>query len=471
MLLNPSSLSKATDAPAAAIGWPVHKSRVYPGLIFVYTATQLFIIDSMQARTPPAPKTGLLLTGGGARAAYQVGVLEAIADLRKACGAGDQPNPFPIIAGTSAGAINASALACGADDFDHAVRQVAHTWRHFHAHEVYRADHLSMLRSGATWMTLLSLGWVLAKWRRIKPRSLLDNTPLAELLQRLVPLERLPLLLRKGHLQALAVTASSYSTGDHVTFFEGDKRLMPWTRTQRYAVRARITHAHLLASSAIPFVFPATPLQLHGREEYFGDGSMRQSAPVAPAIHLGADQILVIGAGRMHEPRDEAHLHTTSSYPSIAQIAGHALSNIFLDALAVDIERVQRINHTIKLVPEAARQASALRPVNLLVIAPSQRLDAVASRHVAALPHAVRTMLHGVGVSSAKADVKGSALASYLLFESDYTHELMALGYADALKQRAEVCKFFGWTDPANGEPTPDEARFVERRKDPLRSY
>ena len=417
------------------------------------------------------PTTGLILTGGGARAAYQVGVLEAISEIRSACGQSQGPNPFPIITGTSAGAMNAAALACGADDFEATVRMVAQGWRTVHVDQVYRSDHFSMLRSGARWMTLLSLGWLLAKWRRIKPRSLLDNTPLRGVLEQMVPLERLPDLIRQGHVQALAVSASSYSSGEHVTFFEGDKRLMPWTRSQRISVRDRITHEHLLASSAIPFVFPATELHINGSTQYFGDGSMRQSAPVSPAIHLGAERVLVIGAGRLYEPKDEAHLHTNTAYPSIAQIAGHAMSSIFLDALAVDVERVRRINQTIQLVPEEARKTSALRPIEMLVIAPSQRIDTIASRHIGDLPPAVRIMLGGVGVSSRAADVKGSALASYLLFEANYTTELMALGYADAQRQRAEVCRFFGWADPQApvADAAPGLADRVERRVDPLR--
>jgi len=397
---------------------------------------------------PPAPPTtGLLLTGGGARAAYQVGVLEAIADLRLACGAGDEPNPFPIITGTSAGAINAAALACGADNFDRAVRRIARVWRDFHAHQVYRADSLSVLRSGARWLSLLSLGWALARWRRMRPRSLLDNAPLEKLLVKMVPLVRLPRLLKKGHLKALAVTASSYSSGEHVTFFETEAPLQPWVRSQRKAARDRITHEHLLASSAIPFVFPAKAISIGDHMEFFGDGSMRQSAPIAPAIHLGAERILVVGAGRMHEPKGDASANPTPTYPSLAQIAGHALSNIFLDALSVDVERVQRVNQTLSLIPPEVRAKSALRPIELLVIAPSQRLDAVAARHVGDLPTPVRAMLGALGVTSNMADVRGAALASYLLFESGYTRELMALGREDTLAMRAEVCQFFGWTD------------------------
>jgi NTE family protein len=392
-------------------------------------------------RTSAEPVTGLVLTGGGARAAYQVGVLKAVARIRRDCGA-PRTNPFPVIAGTSAGAITATALACHADHFDLALAGLVDVWRDFRAEQVYRADSIGVLRTGARWLSMLTLGWVIARWRRLKPRSLLDNAPLGELLARTLRIERLPDVMRAGHLQALAVTASSYSSGHHVTFYDSARPVRPWARSQRLAVPSRIDTTHLLASSAIPFVFPAAPLRIDGRLEWFGDGSMRQAAPISPVVHLGAERILVIGAGRMHEP--PGRRVASEDYPNVAQIAGHALSNIFLDALSVDIERLERINRTLALMTPQARETSALRPIDVLVIAPSQRLDDIAARHVHSLPAPVRALLRAVGVRE-DGDASGAALASYLLFEAPYTRELMALGESDTYARRDEVARFFGW--------------------------
>lgn len=406
-----------------------------------------------QSDTPgKGPVTGLVLTGGGARAAYQVGVLAGIEKIREACGAHWQGMPFPVLTGTSAGAINAAALASQADDYSRALWRLHRVWREFHAGQVYRADAFGVVRSGARWLTLFTLGWALARWRRGKPRSLLDNTPLAELLTDAVQLERVPGLIASGVLKAFAVTASSYSSGMHLTFYEAGESQLPWVRSQRIAIRDRISTTHLLASSAIPFVFPAQPLTIEGTRQYFGDGSMRQTAPLSPAIHLGAERVLVIGAGRLHEPASQRL--ASSGYPTLAQISGHALANIFLDALAVDIERAQRINHTLGLLPPEKRQHTLLRPVDMLVIAPSQRLDDIAARHIGALPAPVRALLAALGVSrrgaASGSPQGGGALASYLLFETAFTQDLLALGERDALARRNEVAQFFGWHLPSS---------------------
>jgi NTE family protein len=390
--------------------------------------------------------TGLVLTGGGARAAYQVGVLKALAKIRREADGSVSGNPFPVITGTSAGAINAAALACRADDFDGAVAGLAHIWENFSADQVYRSDSIGVIRTGARWLTMVSLGWAIARWRRARPRSLLDNKPLEALLTELVSTERLHRVMAEGHLHALAVSASSYGSGLHITFYDAVDDILPWTRSQRIAVRAPICVPHLLASSAIPFVFPAVALKIDGHVEYCGDGSMRQAAPISPAVHLGAERILVVGAGRMHEPPGERA--GSSEYPNLAQIAGHALSNIFLDALAVDVERLQRINATLGLLTPRARASTSLKPIEVLVIAPSERLDDIAAKHLGSLPLPIRAMLRGLGVSGQGDDARGAALASYLLFEAPYTRELVALGMKDTLARRDEVTGFFGWGEP-----------------------
>ncbi|UTY55806.1 patatin-like phospholipase family protein [Massilia sp. erpn] len=382
-------------------------------------------------------KTGLILTGGGARAAYQVGVLQAISEILWEEGWPPARNPFQIICGTSAGAINATALACRADNFGEGVQKLLDVWDNIEVNQVYRADSLGVIRSGARWLSLLSFGWLLRKWRASPPNSLLDNTPLVNLLHRMLDLPRLDAVLQEGLLHALAVTASSYTGGQHITFYQTAADIAPWVRMQRVAMQDQIGVEHLLASSAIPFIFPATPLYLGGHREYCGDGSMRQLAPISPAIHLGAAKVLVVGAGRLTEPARQAT--ESARYPSLAQIAGHAMSSIFLDSLAVDIERLNRVNQTLSVLPEELLQKTPLRPVELLVIAPSERLDDIATRHIASLPAPIRTMLSGIGAT----ETRGAALASYLLFESTYTSELIRLGQRDTQARKADVLAFF----------------------------
>jgi NTE family protein len=391
------------------------------------------------------PSTGLILTGGGARAAYQVGVLQAVAQIRR--DAGVSGNPFDVIAGTSAGAINAASLACGADRFDASVDGLFDLWSRLNVDSVYRADAFGVVRTGTRWMTMMTLGWAIQRWRKSQPRSLLDNEPLRELLTKNLRFERLPRLFELGKLKALAITGSSYTSGQHVTFYQSAQQVEPWLRSQRLAVPATIGVDHLMASSAIPFIFPAQALELQGRHEWFGDGSIRQNAPISPAVHLGAQRVLVIGAGRIQGAGEVDLPNLVEGHPSMAQIAGHALSSIFLDALAVDIERLQRINKTLTLLPEHARMATPLRPVEVLVISPSRRLDSLAGEHLQELPKSIRALLGGVGVAGHGRHATGTALASYLLFVRGYTTELITLGMTDTLARRQDVMRFFGWTE------------------------
>lgn len=378
--------------------------------------------------------TGLVLSGGGARAAYQVGVLHQLAKWF------DQENrrefdfPFKILCGTSAGAINAAALACAGRNFYQSTDRMLRVWENFHSEQVFRSDSLGMIRTGARWLSALSIGWML----RRRPKCLLDNSPLNHLLHELLHFRRLDEALDNGTIHALAVTASSYSSGRSVTFFQTQKEIESWSRTQRVALKDRITIEHLLASAAIPFVFPAVKLDLEGRMEHFGDGSIRQLAPISPAIHLGANRVMVIGSSQAEKDHTQA-LDIQNAYPSLAQIAGHAMASIFLDSLSIDIERLSRVNKTLGLLPPEMLSKTSLKPIDLLVISPSERIDEIAARHTQDLPRPVRTLLSALGATEAS----GSSLASYLLFEANYTRELIRLGIADTISKRDEVFEFF----------------------------
>jgi len=372
------------------------------------------------------PRAGLVLTGGGARAAYQVGVVKAVRDLL----GNPARNPFPILCGTSAGAINVACLAGAADDFCAGVAKLLAFWEGMRCSHIYRTDGWSIMKSGARWLTAMML------LSRRNPVALLDNAPLRELVEKNIPTERIQMHLDSGALYAVCVTASGYTSGQSVSFFQGGSGLEGWERNQRVGAAVSLKVDYLLASAALPFLFPA--VKLH--REYFGDGSMRQIAPVSPALHLGADRVLIVGSGRqsVEQPRSRSNV-----YPSLAQIAGHALNSIFLDSLMVDIERLERINRTLKLIPPEAMKDSQLRPVKVLFITPSQPIERIAARFVHELPRAVRFILRPTGALNRS----GSNLASYLLFEQAFCRALIDLGYDDTIRREAEVREFFDYSE------------------------
>jgi NTE family protein len=390
--------------------------------------------------TQPAPlqKTAIILSGGGARAAYQVGALRAIAHILGR----NARMPFPVICGTSSGAINATLLAINADDFRRGVARLTRWWRRVTVKDIYHAELGTLARHSARFLASVLTGGAVPA----KVASMFDNAPLTDLLTRELEFARLDEQIAAGNLHALSINATSYTSGHAVSFFQGDPSLRSWHRLRRRGQPTRLATEHLMASTAIPFVFPAGRID----EDYYMDGSVRQIAPLSPALHLGATRIVVLAVGQFAGQRPATG---PAPYPSFAQVAGHALSSVFLDNMGADIERLGQYNRMIdQLPPATAREAHGLRVnhVDAFVLAPSRDVAGLALQYVDTLPGGVRAVLRGFGSTQGT----GANLTSYLLFDREFCRALLALGYADAMARRDELEAFLAG-DSANFLPLP----------------
>ncbi|MGY5452945.1 patatin-like phospholipase family protein [Agarivorans sp. MS3-6] len=367
-------------------------------------------------------KVALVLTGGGARAAYQVGVLKAIAEQYPR----NHASPFSIICGTSAGAINATALSVYASCFRLGVKKLEYIWRNFECKQVFKTDGLAIAKQ----LSSIVCKSLHADYNQQQGFSLLNNEPLQDLLDAYLNYKRIDKNIANQYLHALSVTASNYQDGNSLSFFQADEKQQNWQRARRLGQKTQIHTTHLLASTAIPLIFPAAKVG----KDFYGDGSIHQLCPLSPAIHLGADKILAIHLEQQRHPSSGID----APAPNSATIAGHLLDSVFSDTLNSDLERLERINRTLDLLTEQQQQQLDLRPVATLSIKPQLDFEQLSHDYYSHLPFSVRMMLITLGI---KRD-KPSAITSFLMFEKAYTNCLISHGYQDGLKQIDNILAF-----------------------------
>jgi NTE family protein len=403
---------------------------------------------------PPArasPNTGLVLTAGGARGAYQAGVLKRVGEIRALR---NRASPFPIIAGASAGAINGASIACYSARFRQGTAALAGIWAGLDARQVYRSDLWSLGKNGAGLLTDLLLGHVLGAGR---VKSFVDTAPLRGLLARALPMHGIAEAIRAGRLYALAITATGYHSGKAFTFIQGKPGHPLWNKSRRVALPTTLTADHVYASAAIPLVFPPAPLTVAGVTAYFGDGALRLVTPLSPAIRLGAQRVFAIGVRNasaaanllrteLANAGEAIHAEARLRSPPLAQVCGVFLNAIFLDHLDADVDHLMRMNQLVaaqgrpahKKTGADGRQHEPMRIVAPLVIAPSEDLAIVARTLERRMPRSIRYLLDGLGTP----DAQSADLTSYLLFDSAFTRELIDIGYGDAARRIDEIEAF-----------------------------
>ncbi len=381
------------------------------------------------------PTIGLVLMGGGARTAYQVGVLRALAKMLADRHDGPHTFPFQVLVGTSAGAINAAFLASRAISGLQAFEDLAYFWSKLRCTDVYDLN-------VPPWVRFSRIAVALSLSRHAQANgAMMNNSPLRQTLSQGIPLDGIGNALRSNTIDALAVTGSSYTSGVHWTFCHTASRMEfeGWSRPGRRAEFQKLTIDHLMASSAIPFLFPATALRVDGRNEFFGDGSMRQVTPLSPAMHLGASKMLVVGVGQPERPEgpqqaDEKAVAPARG-PTLGSMAGHVIASVFHDTLQADVEQTRRVTQTINQLSRETAEAMRYKAIDVLAVAPSQSLDDLAQKFTGDLPTSIRHAMSALGVLKGS----GGTLASYLLFEPRFVQALMDLGEHDAMVLKQEL--------------------------------